>query len=129
MTSMPAARASSSRLAAAREAAECLRTLAHPHRLLIVEILLAGPCSVGELADRCGLQSHAMSTHLRIMRDRGLLASCREGRTVSYEVAEPHLQDIMRCIWGRFGKLTTSPAGRGSARHGPSSRRRAQPVA
>jgi ArsR family transcriptional regulator, zinc-responsive transcriptional repressor len=35
------------------EAAECLKTLAHPHRLRMVQMLLQGRYSVGELSEAC----------------------------------------------------------------------------
>ena len=90
-------------LPALGEAAECLRTLAHPHRLRMVQMLLQGPFSVGELAEACGLPSHMASEHLRLMQRCGLLGARREGRRTYYEIAERHLADILRCIEGRFG--------------------------
>ncbi len=84
-------------------AAECLRTLAHPHRLRIVEILLDHEESVGELARACELPSHMVSDHLRILKDRGFLENERQGRKVFYRIAEPALGDILSCIRKRFG--------------------------
>ena len=84
------------------QAAECLRTLAHPHRLRIVEMLLGGRYTVGELAESCGIPSHMASEHLRLMQRCGFLASERDGRTVYYSVIEPHLANIMNCIADRF---------------------------
>lgn len=86
------------------EAAECLRTLAHPHRLRIVEMLLRGRYTVGELAESCGIPSHMASEHLRLMQRCGFLSSEREGRRIYYSVAEPHLASIMACIEERFGR-------------------------
>ena len=85
------------------EAAECLRTLAHPHRLRIVQMLLQGDFSVGELAEACGLPSAMASEHLRLMQRCGFLTSEKDGRQVFYRVAEPHLKQIMCCIEQRFG--------------------------
>ena len=85
------------------EAAECLRTLAHPVRLRIVQLLLQGDHTVGELAEACGLPSHMASEHLGLMRDRGLLQSERQGRFIYYRVAEEGLASIMQCIEHRFG--------------------------
>lgn len=89
--------------AALGAAAECLKTLAHPARLRIVQLLLRGRYTVGELAEACGLPSHMASEHLRLMQHCGLLASEREGRRIYYTVAEPHLEGLMACIEGRFG--------------------------
>jgi DNA-binding transcriptional ArsR family regulator len=90
-------------LEALAEAAECLRTLAHPHRLRMVQMLLRGRYAVGELAEACGIASPLASEHLRLMQRSGFLAVEREGRKAYYRVAEPHLADIMACVEGRFG--------------------------
>ena len=86
------------------EAAECLKTLAHPHRLRIVQMLLRGRYTVGQLADACEIPSHMASEHLRLMQRCGFFTSERDGRRVYYQVAEPHLKNIMDCVEGRFLK-------------------------
>jgi DNA-binding transcriptional ArsR family regulator len=85
------------------EAAECLRTLAHPHRLRMVQMLLQGDYTVGELAEACDLPSAMASEHLRLMQRCGFLTSEKDGRKVFYRVAEPHLRNILKCIEERFG--------------------------
>jgi DNA-binding transcriptional ArsR family regulator len=85
------------------QAAECLKTLAHPHRLRIVQMLLGGRYSVGELAEACEIPSHMASEHLRLMQRCGFLDVEKEGRCVYYGIAEPHLARIMACIEDRFG--------------------------
>jgi DNA-binding transcriptional ArsR family regulator len=85
------------------EAAECLRTLAHPHRLRMIQMLLQGEYPVGELAKACGLPSPMASEHLRLMQRCGFLTSQKQGRKVFYQVAEPHLKAIVKCIEERFG--------------------------
>jgi DNA-binding transcriptional ArsR family regulator len=89
-------------MGALEKAAECLRTIAHPCRLRIIEILLNEERSVGELAEACGIPSHMASEHLRLLKDRGLLKSRREGRKVYYVVAEPALAMIMNCVGKKF---------------------------
>jgi DNA-binding transcriptional ArsR family regulator len=83
-------------------AAGCLRTLAHPIRLRIVELLLTGEYTVGELAEACGAQNHVVSEHLGIMRDRGLLERERRGRRMYYSVAMPALNSIIDCMHAHF---------------------------
>ena len=89
-------------LEALTQAAECLRVLAHPHRLRMVQMLLAGDYSVGELADSCELPTAMASEHLRLMQRCGFLTAEKDGRKVFYRVAEPHLKNIMQCIEARF---------------------------
>ncbi|MDA8743472.1 metalloregulator ArsR/SmtB family transcription factor [Rubripirellula amarantea] len=84
------------------EAAECLKTLAHPVRLRIVQLLLSGRYSVGELAEDCEIPDNVGSEHLRLLQRCGFLTSERQGRHVYYEIAEPHLQQLMACVENRF---------------------------
>jgi DNA-binding transcriptional ArsR family regulator len=90
------------------QAAECLKILAHPARLRMVQLLLHGRYTVGELAEDCGIPDNVASEHLRLMQRCGFFTSEREGRRVYYKVAEPHLQDIMNCIEGRFLNSSSS---------------------
>lgn len=90
-------------LEALHQAASCLRTLAHPHRLRMVQMLLDSEYTVGELAKACEIAPHAASEHLGKMRDRGLLAAERRSREVYYRVAEPGLASIMACVESKFG--------------------------
>lgn len=83
-------------------AAECLKTLAHPARLRMVQMLLHGRYTVGELAEDCSIPDNVASEHLRLLQRCGFLNSEREGRRVYYGVAEPHLEKLMACIEGKF---------------------------
>ncbi len=84
------------------QAAECLKTLGHPHRLRMVQMLLRGRYTVGELAEACGIPSHMASEHLRLMQRCGFLLSEKDGRSVYYRIAEPHLGNLMACLEARF---------------------------
>lgn len=90
------------------EAAECLKILAHPVRLRMVQLLLDGRYTVGELAEDCDVPDNVASEHLRLMQRCGFFTSEREGRRVYYQVAEPHLAELMACIKGRFLTSTAS---------------------
>ncbi len=85
-------------------ASECLKTLAHPVRLRMVQMMLHNRYTVGELAEACEVPSHMASEHLRLMQRCGLLTGEREGRRMYYQVGDAHLQDIMGCIESRFGR-------------------------
>lgn len=101
-------------------AAECLRALAHPQRLRMVQLLLSGRrLPVGALATECGLPQPQASEHLRLMQRCGFLRAEREGREVYYEISEPHLASLMACIERRFG---ASSGGRSGTR--PAARRK-----
>ena len=85
-----------------KNAAECLKCAAHPHRLRIIEILFQGKFTVDDIAGLCELSQPATSGHLRLMEAKGLLRSTRYGRTVYYSVAEPRLKGIIECIQDCF---------------------------
>lgn len=89
-------------LDALAQAAECLRVLAHPHRLRMIQMLLQGDHTVTELAQACELPTAMASEHLRLMQRCGFLSSEKDGRRVYYRVAEPHLKQILKCIEDRF---------------------------
>ncbi|MBI3862311.1 MAG: winged helix-turn-helix transcriptional regulator [Planctomycetia bacterium] len=90
-------------LEALAQAAECLKTLAHPHRLRMIQMLLQGRYTVGQLAEACEIPSHMASEHLRLMQRCGFLTSEKDGRRAYYQIAETHLAEIMACVEARFG--------------------------
>ena len=79
-------------------AAEVLKTVAHPLRLRIVELLESGEKSVTELKDLLGVTQPLTSQHLSQMRMRGVLGSRREGTLVYYSVANPDVIKVIHCI-------------------------------
>ncbi len=89
---------------AVEAAAHCLKILAHPQRLRMIDLLLKQSRSVGELARLCDIPPNVASEHLRLMLHCRFLESRREGKNVYYEVAERHLEDILKCIRKRFGE-------------------------
>jgi DNA-binding transcriptional ArsR family regulator len=80
------------------DAAECLKIMAHPVRLRIIDILMQGEFPVHEIAAMCDLPSHQTSEHLRLLQGRGLLASERRSQSVFYRIASPRLPALLGCI-------------------------------
>ena len=85
------------------DATECLKVVAHPVRLRIVDILMQAELPVHEIARLCALPTHQTSEHLRLLQGRGLLASQRRGRAVYYRVADPRLPALLGCIRNTCG--------------------------
>lgn len=79
-------------------AAGVLKTVAHPLRLRIVELLELGEKSVNELKDLLGVTQPLTSQHLSQMRMRGVLGSRREGTLVYYSIANPDVVKVIHCI-------------------------------
>jgi len=86
------------------QAAQCLKLLAHPARLRIVDILMRGKFPVREIAELCQLPPHQTCEHLRLMQGHGLLSSSRKGRAVYYRIVSPNLPGVLECIRRNCGQ-------------------------
>lgn len=75
--------------ASAAEAAKLLRALANERRLMILCQLADGERSVGELLPRVGLSQSALSQHLAVLREEGVVATRREGQSIWYRISDP----------------------------------------
>jgi DNA-binding transcriptional ArsR family regulator len=69
--------------------AEMCQAMANQHRLAIVHLLKDGEKCVSELAAELGISVHNVSQHLRILKQRLLVRSRKEGQTVYYSVTNP----------------------------------------
>lgn len=86
----------------AESAAELLRALANPHRLLVLCMLGDGEMSVGALNERIPLSQSALSQHLAVLREDGLVETRRAAQTVYYRVASGPALDVIRVLYGHF---------------------------
>ena len=87
-----------------REGAERLKCVAHPHRLRIIEILLNGEYTVGEIAEMCKLPQSVTSDHLRLMHGKKLLTSERRDRYVYYALADTKLKVLLDFVESLYPK-------------------------
>ena len=79
----------------ASDAVFLLKGLANENRLIIMCVLAEGECSVGQLNQRIELSQSALSQHLSVLREQGLVETRRESQTIFYSLAEtPALQII-----------------------------------
>lgn len=69
--------------------ADLFRTLGHPARIRMLEVLGAGERTVGELQQALELDSSGVSQHLTVLRRQGLLESRKVGTTVRCRVKDP----------------------------------------
>jgi len=84
------------------------KALSHPIRRGIVERLAAGPASVGEVTRDFGVSKPAISKHLKVLEETGVITRVIEGRThrialkpeVLDEAAE--WMERQRAIWERM---------------------------
>ena len=73
----------------ASAAAKLLRTLGNEKRLMILCQLTEGERSVGELQPLVGLSQSALSQHLAVLREEGVVATRREGLVIWYRITDP----------------------------------------
>ncbi len=83
----------------AGDAARLLKLLANERRLLVLCHLAAGgELNVGDLGTLVGLGQSALSQHLALMREDGLVACRRDGVTMLYRIADPIADSLMRTL-------------------------------
>ena len=72
-----------------------MQALATPSRLLILDRLRRGPCSVGELTLSVAMEQSAVSHQLRLLRHLGLVVGERQGRRVIYALHDNHVGELL----------------------------------
>jgi DNA-binding transcriptional ArsR family regulator len=84
------------------------RALAHPIRRRIVERLAAGPATVGEATAGFGVSKPAISKHVKVLEESGVVARVVDGRTHRISLVTPPLDeaadwmDRQRTRWERL---------------------------
>ena len=95
------------------EAAGFLKALANDQRLLVLCSLLGGRLSVGEINDRVRLSQSALSQHLSVLRDAGLVTTERESQTIYYTLTPGPAVQVMEVLYSAF--CEPGKSGRASA--------------
>ncbi len=75
--------------------AEFFKTLAHPARIRVLELLRDGDRTVGELIPEVGIEASHLSQQLGIMRRANLVQSRKDGATVVYSVSNPMIFELL----------------------------------
>ena len=75
--------------------AEFFRTLGHPARIRILELLSERDHAVHELLDRIEIEASNLSQQLAVLRRAGLVTQRREGGAVIYAVSVPEVRDLL----------------------------------
>lgn len=118
-----AARATPAQLArAARDmrphvarAAALLKALGNNQRLMILCHLVSGPLSVGEINERVPLSQSALSQHLGILRDSGVVATQRISQSVIYSLPPGTVTRIIELLHDEFCPREPARTRRGSS--------------
>ena len=83
----------------AEHVAEVLKAVAHPVRLQVIEQLEHEERCVGQLMDSLGVQQAVLSQQLRIMRDKDVLSTRREGTKVYYRIENLNVINLLHCMY------------------------------
>ena len=75
--------------------------LSDPTRILMLYALSESPLNVTELTNELGVTQPTTSRHLKVLRDRGLVHTTRQGTTITYHLSDRRLiqaLDLLRSV-------------------------------
>ena len=76
--------------------AELFRTLGHPVRIRVLELLQDGPKQVRDLLQEINIEASSLSQQLAVLRRAGIVTSSRSGANVVYELAASEVFELMQ---------------------------------
>jgi ArsR family transcriptional regulator len=91
--------------------ADFFRTLGHPVRIRILELLTAGEQSVAEILPQVNVEASSLSQQLAVLRRAGLVTARREGSAVHYQLTSPQLADLLAVARSILSSVLTGQAG------------------
>jgi ArsR family transcriptional regulator len=74
---------------------EFFKTLGHPARIRILELLSEQDRSVGELLPEIGIESSNLSQQLGVLRRAGVVEARKDGNAVIYSIASPDIAELL----------------------------------
>jgi DNA-binding transcriptional ArsR family regulator len=85
--------------ARAQHASALLKAMSNPVRLLVLCQLAESEKSVGELEQVVDVSQSALSQHLALLRNRGLVKFRREGQTLYYSLAGAEAAALLAALY------------------------------
>ncbi|GAA2244562.1 MULTISPECIES: ArsR/SmtB family transcription factor [Kitasatospora] len=76
--------------------AEFFRTLGHPARIRVLELLQDGPLLVRDLLAALDIEASSLSQQLAVLRRTNLVTATRDGNTVLYALSTPDVAELLR---------------------------------
>lgn len=83
-------------------AARALDALGDPTRRAVLDVLQGGAQPVGEIARQLPVSRPAVSQHLRVLREAGLVRDRRDGNRRLYSIEPSGLEDLRRYLEGMW---------------------------
>jgi len=81
-----------------QDVSKVIKTLGHPDRLRIVELLKIEDMKVKDIQEQLNLTQAVTSQHLRQMYHLGILRSTRDGQNVIYSIGSPLVTKMLDCL-------------------------------
>ena len=75
--------------------AEFFKTLGHPARIRVLELLSEREYAVAEMLPEVGIEPAHLSQQLTVLRRAGLVTSRKEGSSVRYSLTSPHVAELL----------------------------------
>jgi ArsR family transcriptional regulator len=95
--------------------ADLFRALAHPARVRVLEVLVDGERSVGELQPMVGIELSHLSQQLGVLRRAGLVSARKERSSVYYSLRDPLVAELLavakRFLWAQLSETRDLLAG------------------
>ena len=107
----------------ATEAAQLMKALGNEQRLLVLCNLLERPLSVGELNERVQLSQSALSQHLALLREQGMVETRREAQSIYYSLPPGPVTRVMALLQEIFCSIPVQKARGSSPRKSTTGRR------
>ena len=85
--------------------AELFKSMGHPARILILEMLVDGPVAVSRLRDGTGLEASNLSQHLGILRRQRLIVPSRKDGRLFYELSCSDVSEVLNAARGLLGTV------------------------
>lgn len=83
-------------------AAQLLKAMANPQRLMLLCLLNQGELSVGQLNETLALPQSSLSQHLAKLRDAGLVSTRRDAQTIYYALASVEVKAIIATLYSLY---------------------------
>jgi DNA-binding transcriptional ArsR family regulator len=90
--------------------AEFFKTLGHPARIRVLELLSEREYAVSELLPEVGIEAAHLSQQLAVLRRANLVATRRDGSAMYYALVNPQVAELLRVARRLLTEVLTSQA-------------------
>ena len=91
--------------------AEFFKTLGHPARIRVLELLGQREHAVSELLPVVGVEATNLSQHLAVLRRAGLVVTRRDGAAVYYSLTSPRVAELLAVARGILTEVLSEQVG------------------